>query len=47
MCTQHVCKNSIKEEFQENLMALEKVIEEANLVLLKKFKCKKKKDAKH
>lgn len=42
MCTQHVCKNSIKEEFQENLMALEKVIEEANLVLLKKYKKLKK-----
>ena len=37
MCTQHVYKNSIKQEFQENLIALEKVIEEANLVLSKKY----------
>ena len=47
MCTQHIYEDKIKQEFRRNLIAIEKAIEEANFVLLKKYKSKIKKDAKH
>lgn len=42
MCTQHAYNDSMKKEFQSNLLALEKVIDEANFMLLKKYKKLKK-----
>ena len=47
MCTQHIYEDKIKQEFRRNLIAIEKAIEEANFVLLKKYKSKIKKDVKH